>query len=236
MMRLIVTSNTYRQSSVETAAMKERDPEDRLLERGPRFRMSAEMIRDSALEASGLLSEHVGGPSVYPDQPDGIWNTPYNDEAWQLSKGGDRYRRGLYTFWKRTSPYPSFLSFDATSREFCTIRRLRTNTPLQALTLLNDPVYLTAAKALAKRMMAAGGKAPDQRIEFGFRSVMVRKPAGVELQRLDQLLSEEEARFKADPGAAAKLLEEKGADLTDEAAYTVVAQVLLNLDEAITKE
>jgi len=223
---------------VETAAMKERDPENRLLERGPRFRMTAEMIRDSALAAAGLLSGKVGGPSVYPDQPDGIWNTPYNDEAWATSTGADRFRRGLYTFWKRTSPYPSFLSFDATSREFCTVRRLRTNTPLQALTLLNDTVYLNAAKALAKRMLTTGGKTPESRIDYGFRSIMVRKPAVQEMRRLEQLLTREEATFSSDQDAAAKLLAAKPAspNLTDDAAYTVVAQVLLNLDEAITKE
>jgi len=238
MYKMIVTSNTYRQSSVETAAMKERDPENRLLARGPRFRMTAEMIRDSALQASGLLSDHIGGPSVYPDQPDGIWNTPYNDEQWQLSPGADRLRRGLYTFWKRTSPYPSFLSFDATSHESCTVRRLRTNTPLQALTLLNDVVYLSAAKALASRMMILGGKTPIDRIGFGFRSVMVRKPTTSETLRLERLLDQEESRFKAKPIEAKSLLAVKTepTDLVDEAAYTIVAQVILNLDEAITKE
>ena len=238
MLKLIVTSNTYRQSSVETAAMKERDPENRFLERGPRFRMSAEMIRDSALAASGLLSNHIGGPSVYPDQPDGIWNTPYNDESWQTSNGSDRYRRGLYTFWKRTSPYPSFLSFDTTSRESCTIRRLRTNTPLQALTLLNDPVYLTASKALAKKMMGFGAKSSAAKIDYGFRSVMARKPAPAELNRLEKLLQLEQTKFANEPSSAAALMGEKTPDpkLANSAAFTVVAQVLFNLDEAITKE
>lgn len=238
MIRLIVTSNTYRQSSVETPAMKERDPENRLLARGPRFRMTAEMIRDSALMASGTLSEKLGGPSVYPDQPDGIWNTPYNDEAWQLSPTNDRLRRGLYTFWKRTSPYPSFLSFDATSRESCTVRRLRTNTPLQALTLLNDAVYLNAAKALANRMRNEGGKAKGDQLEYGFRSVMVRRPTAPELSRLERLLDLEEERFKSRPDAAQKLLASSASatDQSDSAAYTIVAQVILNLDEAITKE
>jgi len=190
------------------------------------------------LEVSGLLSEHVGGPSVYPDQPDGIWNTPYNDEAWQTSKGTDKYRRGLYTFWKRTSPYPSFLSFDATSRESCTVRRLRTNTPLQALTLLNDTVYLTSARALATKMISFGGKTAEDKITYGFRSIMARKPAGPEVKRLDQLLGQEENKFNGDKAAAAKLLAEKPStpNLPDQAAYTIVAQVLLNLDEAITKE
>ena len=238
MLRLIVTSNTYRQSSVETAAMKERDPEDRLLERGPRFRMTAEMIRDSALEASGLLSTKVGGPSVYPDQPDGIWNTPYNDQQWMPSQAADRFRRGLYTFWKRTSPYPSFLTFDATSRESCTVRRLRTDTPLQSLTLLNDTVYVTAARALAGRMEAQAGRTDTAKIEYGFRAVMARKPSQPEMQRLTQLFKQQEAKFGDDPSDAAKLLGDTKPSIKDAvpAAYTVVAQVLLNLDEAITKE
>ncbi len=238
MYRLIVTSNTYRQSSVETVTMREKDPENRLLSRGPRFRMTAEMIRDSALQASGLLSNKIGGPSVYPDQPDGIWNTPYNDESWQLSPGTDRLRRGLYTFWKRTSPYPSFLSFDATSRESCTVRRLRTNTPLQALTLLNDKVYLNAAHALADRMMKDGGTEAKARLDFGFRSVMVRKPSPAETARLEVLLSQQEVRFGANPSEAKKLLSSTtdNPKLAVEAAYTIVAQVILNLDEAITKE
>ena len=238
MMKLIVTSNTYRQSSAESAVMKERDPENRLLARGPRFRMPAEMIRDCALKASGLLSEKLGGPSVYPDQPDGIWNTPYNDQSWQSSKGEDRYRRGLYTFWKRTSPYPSFLSFDATSHESCTVRRIRTNTPLQALTLLNDPVYLMSAKALAKKMISADKLTTGDKIQLGFESVVARRPSPRELARLSQLLQQEQAHFSQNPEDAAKLMgTAKPAPSTQtEAAYTLVAQVIFNLDEAITKE
>jgi hypothetical protein len=238
MMKLIVMSNTYRQSSVESSAMKERDPENRLLARGPRFRMPAEMIRDSALKASGLLSEKVGGPSVYPDQPDGIWNTPYNNEGWQSSTGGDRFRRGLYTFWKRTSPYPSFMSFDATSHEACTVRRIRTNTPLQALTLLNDPVYVMSAKALAKRMIATPNLSAEKRIQFGFESVAARPATPKETARLERLLTEEQKRFAAHPDDAAKFMEVAKADAStaDSAAWTVVAQVIFNLDEAITKE
>ena len=238
LLRLIVTSNTYRQSSVESPAMKERDPDNRLLARGPRFRMSAEMIRDSALAASGLLSAKMGGPSVYPDQPDGIWNTPYNDENWQPSQGTDRFRRGLYTFWKRTSPYPSFLSFDATSRESCTVRRIRTNTPLQALTLLNDPVYLMASRALATKMLAMKSKPEADRITVGFESIMARKPAPAELNRIAKLLDLEKAKYAEDPEDAAKVLKTKTppADVANEAAYTIVAQVMFNLDEAITKE
>ena len=149
--RLIVTSATYRQDAHASPALVEKDPYNRLLARGPRFRMEAEMIRDAVLSASGLLSQKIGGPSVFPPQPDGIWDNPYSDAKWVISDGEDRYRRGLYTFIRRTSPYPSFMTFDAVSREFCTVRRVRTNTPLQALTMLNDEAYFEAARALATR-------------------------------------------------------------------------------------
>ena len=152
-LRTIVRSATYRQTSTVSRALEERDPNNRLLARGPRVRMEAEMVRDVALAASGLLSAKMYGPSVYPLQPPGIWNMPYNSDKWTTSEGEDRYRRSLYTFWRRTSPYPSFMTFDATSREFCQVRRVRTNTPLQALTLLNDPASFEAARALARRMM-----------------------------------------------------------------------------------
>ena len=132
MHRLIVTSATYRQSPRVSPELFERDPQNRLLARGPRVRLEAEMVRDQALAVSGLLSPKFGGPSVMPPMPDGIWNSPYSGDRWSTSAGEDRYRRGLYTFWKRTNPYPSFMSFDAPSREVCTVRRPRTNTPLQA--------------------------------------------------------------------------------------------------------
>ena len=143
-----------------SAALEERDPYNRLLARGPRVRMEAEMVRDAALAASGLLSPKMYGPSVFPLQPPGIWNMPYNSDKWTTSEGEDRYRRSLYTFWRRTSPYPSFMTFDATSREFCQVRRVRTNTPLQALTLLNDPASFDAARALARRMLEESVASP----------------------------------------------------------------------------
>ena len=164
--RLIVTSATYRQDAAATPALVEKDPYNRLLARGPRFRMEAEMVRDVALAASGLLSPAIGGPSVFPLQPDGIWDNPYSDDAWQTSEGGDRHRRGIYTFIRRTSPYPSFMTFDATSREVCTVRRVRTNTPLQALTGLNDEAFFEAARALALRVATprrTPGNAPARR-------------------------------------------------------------------------
>src|SRR5205085_6289972 len=163
--------------------LAERDPYNRLLARGPRVRMEAEMIRDVSLAASGLLSTRMFGPSVFPLQPEGIWNQPYSSDKWTTSTGEDRYRRSLYTFWRRTSPYPSFMTFDATSREYCTVRRVRTNTPLQALTLLNDPASFEAARALARRMSAAG---PDARTRaaFGIRLVLSRDAKPAELDRL----------------------------------------------------
>jgi hypothetical protein len=164
--RLIVTSAAYRQDAHTSPALVERDPYNRLLARGPRFRMEAEMIRDAVLSAAGLLSQKIGGPSVFPPQPDGIWDNPYSDAKWVISDGEDRYRRGLYTFIRRTSPYPSFMTFDAVSREFCTVRRVRTNTPLQALTMLNDEAFFEAARALAvrtaKEATAVAGTGPRQ--------------------------------------------------------------------------
>jgi hypothetical protein len=165
MHRLIVTSAVYRQSSRVPVALQERDPTNTLLARGPRFRMEAELIRDVTLAASGLLSPKIGGPSVFPFQPEGIWDIPYSDDKWTISDGADRYRRGLYTFVRRTAPYPSMLTFDATSREFCTVRRVRTNTPLQGLTTLNDPAFFEAARALASsdriRVPAVHGAAAE---------------------------------------------------------------------------
>jgi hypothetical protein len=217
--KLIVTSATYRQASQAAPALQERDPYNRLLARGPRFRMEAEMIRDHALAASGLLSRKIGGPSVFPYQPDGIWDIPYSDDKWELSEGEDRYRRGLYTFLRRTAPYPAMLTFDATSREFCTVRRIRTNTPLQALTTLNDPAFFEAAKAMARRVMAEGGDATRSRVEYAFRLATSRRPSKPEAERIARWF---ESERQAQP--------------SEEMAWTMVSNVLLNLDEAVTKE
>src|SRR5579863_792383 len=240
--RLMVTSATYRQSSRITPELEERDPYNKLLARGPRFRVEAEMVRDIALEASGLLSPKIGGPSVYPYQPEGVWDRPYSDEKWVESKGEDRYRRGLYTEMRRTSPYPSLSTFDAPSREFCTVRRVRTNTPLQALTTLNDPAFFEAAQALARRMMIDAGPDPAARATYGFRRVAARRPDAAELARLVGFYTAELGRYQQDSKAAAGVI--KGApagagpalDAAQQAAWTMVANVLLNLDETITKE
>jgi hypothetical protein len=235
--RLIVLSATYRQSSRVTPALREHDPYNRLLARGPRFRVEAEMVRDIALAASGLLSGKVGGPSVFPFQPEGIWDNPYSDDRWLTSPGEDRYRRALYTFARRTAPYPDLTVFDAPSREFCTARRVRTNTPLQALTTLNDPVFFEAARALAARTLKEAAAAPEDRAVLAFRLCTARRPTAPEVAPLVSFEERQLARFKADPEAARAVAGAAGPGETAElAAWTMVANVLLNLDETLTKE
>jgi hypothetical protein len=236
--RLIVTSATYRQSSQATPLLLERDPYNRLLARGPRFRLEAELIRDVALSVSGLLSHKIGGPSVFPYQPDGIWQIPYNDDKWVMSEGEDRYRRGIYTFWRRTSPYPSFVAFDAPSREVCTVRRARTNTPLQALVTLNDPAFFEAAKALARRIITQASDTRN-RVICGFRLCVSRRPKDEEVGELITLYQKQLERFRKDADAARKVIEGYAVSSVTEAeqaAWTVVCNVLLNLDETLTKE
>ncbi len=247
--RLIVTSATYRQSARTSPALIEKDPYNRLLARGPRFRLEAEMVRDLALAASGLLGERVGGPSVFPDQPDGIWDNPYSDDKWVTSKGEDRYRRSLYTFVRRTAPYPMLTTFDAPSREFCTVRRVRTNTPLQALTTLNDPSFFTAARALAGRVLRAAGPSREERADYAFRLCVARRPGAEERARLLAFHGQQLERLERDPEAARAIVGEAGpgtgspagdgggpADMAERAAWTMVANVVLNLDETLTKE
>ena len=180
-LKTIVLSATYRQSSDVTPERFEKDRYNRLLARGPRFRLEAELIRDQALAVGGLLSSKMYGAPVMPLQPEGVWQTVYSNTRWETSDGEDRYRRGLYTFWRRTSPYPSMVTLDATSREVCTLRRIRTNTPLQALVTLNDPVYVEAAVKLARRVMEKGGSSPEDRARYAFRLCLVRSPRPQEL-------------------------------------------------------
>jgi hypothetical protein len=239
LLRTIVTSATYRQASKVSPALEEKDPYNRLFARGPRFRLDAEAIRDLGLAASGLLSPAIHGPSVFPAQPEGIWNMPYNEDQWVESQGPDRYRRSLYTFIRRTSPYPMHLTFDATSREYCTVRRVRTNTPLQALTLLNDRASMEAARALAARV----GAVPDAagRATLAFRLVLSREPSAAERARLLAYVAGERAAFARQPTAAAQVATGQGRAggtppaTADAAAWTLAANVLLNLDEAVTK-
>ncbi len=236
--RLIVTSATYQQSSRVAPGLEARDPYNRWLARGPRFRVEAEMVRDITLAASGLLSRKMGGPSVFPYQPEGVWDRPYSDDKWVMSEGEDRYRRGLYTFVRRTAAYPSLVNFDAPSREFCTVRRPRTNTPLQALTTLNDPAFFEAAKALAKRMMKEAGPDPSSRAIYGFRLCVSRHPNKEELGRLLDYYKQELVGVQSDAEVArAGVQSEKSTpDPPELAAWTMVSNVLLNLDETITKE
>jgi hypothetical protein len=236
--RLIVTSATYRQSSRVTPRLRERDPYNRLLARGPRVRVEAEMVRDVALAAGGLLSRRVGGPSAFPFQPDGIWDNPYRDDRWETSPGEDRYRRGLYTFIRRTAPYPGLTVFDAPSREYCTARRVRTNTPLQALTTLNDPVFFEAARALAARALREAPPRDAARAARAFRLCTARTPRPEEVAPLLAFHARQKKRFEADGEAARAVLAEAtvAADTADRAAWTLVANVLLSLDETLTKE
>jgi hypothetical protein len=247
MQRLIVTSSTYRQSSRATPQLIEKDPENRLLARGPRFRLPAEMIRDNALAAAGLLKERIGGPSVFPYQPAGLWEeTSFGDgfsaQSYTPSHGDDLYRRTMYTFWKRTSPPPSLIAFDAPDREKCTARRSVTNTPLQALVLMNDPTYVEAARALAQRMLEEAPRNDARRIEWGFRLAAGRRPSAREVRLLRDLEIKEIAEYKASPERARQLLS-VGESKPDPrlkpfelAAWTTVASAILNLDETITKE
>jgi hypothetical protein len=238
--RLVVTSAAYRQTSKCPPEVVARDPENRLLACGPRVRLSAEVIRDQALAASGLLSRKKWGPSVHPPQPSfGLKAAFGGGIDWQTSTGEDRYRRALYTTWRRSNPYPSMATFDAPSREVCTIRRPRTNTPLQALVTLNDPAYVEAAQALARRMIREGGPHAADRAARGFRLVLARRPTAAEVERLVRLHADARAQFQAAPAAAEKLATDPlgpppadlGGDIVDLAAWTAVANVILNLDE-----
>ncbi len=241
--RVIATSATYRQASRVTPEVAEKDPENRLLARGPRFRMEAEMIRDVTLAASGLLSRKIGGPSVFPPEPDNVGFIANNRSrtGWVTSDGEDRHRRGLYTFWRRTAPYPGLASFDAPSREVTTVRRPRTNTPLQALTALNDPAFVEAARGLARRMVREAAETPRARAAHGFRLCLARAPEPDELDQLVRAYARERDHFASARQAAARLLadlapEPEAGELPELAAWTVVASVLLNLDETLTKE
>jgi hypothetical protein len=249
LLRLIVASATYRQSSVVTPAMYGKDPENRLVARGPRFRLQAEFIRDQALAVSGLLNPKIGGPSVSPYQPEGLWEElmsradgkNWTAQTYVQSHGADLYRRTMYTFWKRTCPPPTLATFDAPDRETCTVRRARTNTPLQALILLNDPTYVEASRKLAERILTEAGPTADERLAFAFRLATARQPSAKELGVLRKILERQIAVYKNDHEAAHKLLSvgesprNENLDLAELAAWTTVASVILNLDETVTK-
>lgn len=243
--RLILNSATYRQSSHAGAEAYKKDPENRLLARGPRMRLDAEEIRDASLAVSGLLVSQLGGRSVYPYQPKGLWmelnNRPGYSREYKQGKGDDLYRRSIYTFWKRTVPSPMLKTFDAPEREFCTIRRSRTNTPLQALVLLNGPQYVEAARKLAERMLAEGEGSPESQITYGFRLVTARPPKPGELSVFKEAYQAALKRYTANPAGGLRLLKVGDSAYDNEletkklAAMAEVARLLLNINEAITK-
>ncbi len=241
-LKMLVTSAAYRQSSRVTPELLEKDPDNRLLSRGPRFRASAELVRDQALFVSGLFSAKMYGPSVRPPRPKlGLTAAFGGGTDWEASPGDDKHRRALYTEWRRTTPYPSMLTFDAPNRNVCTIARPRTNTPLQALVTMNDPVYVEAAQALARRMVKEGGATPEARAAYGFRLCLTRPPQLAETKRLVDLFEKARADFAKNPKEAQQMATEPlgplppGMDVVDLAAWTVVGNVLLNLDEMFAK-
>ncbi|MFO1023184.1 MAG: PSD1 and planctomycete cytochrome C domain-containing protein [Planctomycetales bacterium] len=245
MMRLLVTSSAYRQSSVVSAGLVEKDPENRLLARGPRFRLQAEFLRDQALAASGLLVERVGGPSVKPYHPPGLYEQVVagsSANSYEQGKGEDLFRRSLYTYWKRSVPNPAMLVFDAPFREACSMRRPRTNTPLQALNLMNDPTYVESARKLAERMIREGGSTVALQIDYGYRLVLGRGAKTRELAILIAAYDRTVGEFQKDSAQAVELLKVGTVPAESQipparlGALTVIASTLLNLDEAVMKE
>ncbi|MEO2014004.1 MAG: DUF1553 domain-containing protein [Fuerstiella sp.] len=240
--KLIVTSATYQQSSTTSAEMRDRDPENRLLARGPRFRLPAETVRDQALFISGLLAERVGGPSVRPYQPEGLWKEIASTTNYEQSHGQDLYRRSLYTYWKRTVAPPTMVTLDATSRESCIVKRSRTNTPLQALALMNEVTFVEAARTLAQRVMNESEHAAERRVDQAFKRVTSRLPTASERDVLLQAYQRYFKSFEDDPQAAEELLSvgesprDRNLEATELAAWTTLMSVILNLDEVVTKE
>jgi hypothetical protein len=243
MLKLMVMSATYRQSSGVSEALAERDPMNRLLARGPRVRLSAEEIRDQALAASGLLSAKMFGPPCQPPKPNFGLSAAFGATTdWKADTGEERWRRGIYVRVRRNAPYPSMTTFDAPDRTYCTVRRMRTNTPLQALVTLNDPCFVEAAQALARRIVKEGGAAVDARVMFAFRACLTRPPTPAEVSRLVQLYQETRRQYEEAPTAQAEAMATKplgpapkDADVRELAAWTVVSNVILNLDEALAK-
>jgi mono/diheme cytochrome c family protein len=239
----VLSSAAYRQDSKVSPDLLNRDPENRLLARGPRLRLPAETVRDQALAASGLLSAKVGGPSVKPYQPAGLWEEQSMQNMYYTQgHGEDLYRRSLYMYWKRTIAPPMMTNFDASTREACAVRENRTNTPLQALNLMNDVTFLEAGRQIGRRMLAEGGPSDEAKLRYGFQLVLARAPQAKELEVLKSSLSYHRDFFSSDPKRTEKFLakgESKlaaGIDLREQAAYMAIGSLLLNLDEAVTKE
>jgi len=246
LVRLIVESATYQQDSSAPRALWEQDPENRLLARGPRQRLTAEMIRDQALAVSGLLHDKQGGPPVFPYQPEGFYKgtvveAGYPGTVYTVSEGEDLYRRSLYMFWKRTVLHPTLATFDAPDREFCTAQRLMTNTPLQSLVLMNDPIFLEASRKLGERMLTEGGKADEERLAWGFQRVTARQPDAGELKVLIDLLEQQRRDFAGGVSDPESVLQAGEAPVSEDfppaelAAYASLGSLLLNLDETITR-
>ena len=241
----IVTSASYRQSSVASPALLEFDPANVLLARGPKHRLTAEMVRDNALAAGGLLVNQVGGPSVKPYQPPGLWIEKGNFSQFLLhykqDEGDALYRRSLYTFIRRTSPPPTMLVFDAPDRSTCFVQRQNTNTPLQALVLLNDPQFVEASRALAERIQREAPESVTAQIQRGFRLATGRTPSDQEVSLMENLYTQEKERFAARPAdidslfSVGELVADASLDRTNTAALTMVTQLILNHDEAYTK-
>jgi hypothetical protein len=245
MHRLIVQSATYRQASHAPEPLHQRDPDNRLLARGPRLRLPAELVRDNALAIAGLLTRTIGGPSIKPYQPAGLWEElagGAGEGPYVQDKGEKLYRRSLYVYRKRTVPHPAMANFDAPSREICQVKRARTNTPLQALELLNDVTYVEAANHLARRMLTECSGSPSKRLSYGFRLTTAREPVAAELEVLQRGLERYQKTFRADPQSALRWTKEgetpatRDVDSIDLAAYSATAGVLLNLDETISRE
>ncbi|MCG2587259.1 DUF1553 domain-containing protein [Rhodohalobacter sulfatireducens] len=231
-LKQIVMSATYRQSSNVSPDLQRLDPKNRLLARGPRTRLTAEQVRDQALAVAGLLSDKMYGPSVMPPQPEGLWQVVYSGLEWKTSEGEDKYRRALYTYWRRTNPYPSMIAFDAPSREVCVVERINTNTPLQALVTLNDPVYVEAAKGLAERILEKTPNDIEQQLETGYRLAIQQDIGTEKLEDLKYLYQETKVHFRQHPKEAEELTGEQSIEL---AALTIVSNAIMNLDEFLTK-
>jgi hypothetical protein len=242
-LKQMVMSATYRQSSRITRELFAKDRSNALLARGPRFRLQGEFVRDNALAVSGLLVRKIGGPSVKPYQPPGLWNEVSlgGNVRFRQDKGEGLYRRSMYTYWKRSAPAPTMTIFDAPTREKCLVERPRTNTPLQALATLNDPQFVEASRHLAERMMKEGGNLPKDRVAFGYQLVAARTPKALVSQILSSAFNEEFEHYKKNPEAAAKLLatgdskRDESLNTAEHAAWTIVASMLLNLDEVISR-
>jgi hypothetical protein len=240
--RTIALSATYQQATTVTRDSEKLDPHNRLLSRAPRYRLSAEELRDSALAIAGLLNPKVGGPSFMPYQPPDFYKNKKEHWPWTASSGEEQYRRGLYAFWRRTALHPMFAILDAPNREECTSARPRTNTPLQALVTLNDPTFIEAARVFAEKILTQGPKDHDERLAFAFRSATCRFPNHAELKVLRARYKLQYDRFRTDPDAASKLISvgqyprDGALDVPEHAAWTVLTNMLLNLDEVLTRE